>query len=476
MKKLIALLLAVMMAVSMFAACGNSEPEETQAPEVQNTESGETTPVSESQEEADPLTGWIMEDTSISGTVRFWVPFKGTQGMDAMIADFNQTYPNITVELNTYNNNADGNLSVNTAIMAEEVDVLASFGLANTYTRWESGLYQDLTDLVTEENIDLVANWGTDAYTYDGSVYTFPCGGLSYYIAINMDAWEAAGLGELPTEWTWEEYLAACEAMTVKNEDGTVAVYGGADMHSIEQFTYTRAQVVGQDAFYNEDGTSAFDSDVMVGALARECKAELEDEIWFPKSVYRGDNLQSQQTFLVDQVINSSVTNNMVRYMSDVENYGVDFKVGFAPYPVEEAGQTNYMSGVMPFSHAGIAEGCQDFDAAWAFLKWYSTYGVKYLAAAGHQSNWLGTESGSALALLFGSEEEAAKYVDVDSFKAVVGVASNPSYHEENLTAYSDCATILKEYAMYALNGTMTAEEAMAEAAKLANEKIEAAK
>ena len=96
------------------------------------------------------------------------------------------------------------------------------------------------------------------------------------------------------------------------------------------------------------------------------------DKIWFPKSIYRGDNLQSQQTFLVERTCNSSLTPNMVRFLPDTANYGVDFITGFAPWPVIEKGQTNYMSGVSPFSHAGICmdPDDEDFPAAWAFLKW----------------------------------------------------------------------------------------------------------
>lgn len=58
----------------------------------------------------------------------------------------------------------------------------------------------------------------------------------------------------------------------------------------------------------------------------------------------------------------------------------------------------------------------------------------------------------------------------------MVGVASLPSYYEDQLTAYTDVNDILTEYAMYALNGTMTAEEAMMEADALAEEQIAAAK
>ena len=449
MKKVLAILLAAMMLLPMFATA----------------------------EGAADITSWILEeDTSIAGDISFWMPFKGSQGMDALIADFNKTYPNIKVTLNTYNNNSDGNLSVNTSIMAGEVDVIASFGLSNAYKRWEAGLYEDLTDLVEEEGIDLVANWGSDAFKYDDCIYTFPCGGLSYYVAINMTAWDKAGLGELPTEWTWDEYLAASKAMTEYNEDGTVKVYGGSSYHSQNYFTYVYGQVVGKNAYYDAEGMSSFDEEIMINALKTEYQAEVVDKIWFPKSVYRGDNLQSQQTFLVERVVNSCINPNMVRFMPDTENYGVDFITGFAPWPVVEKGQTNYMSGVSPFSHAGIAyedgRSEEEFQACWAFLKWYSTYGVKYLVAAGHQPNWIGTEAGSALELLFGSEENAANFVDIESFKRVVGVSTNPFYYEDELTAYSKVNSLVSEYTMYALNDQMSPEEALAELTKLADEAI----
>ena len=481
MKKLLALLLVLAMVLSM-AACGTTAPDPTDPPKATDpakTPDQTTAPTEDDKrvdvEEMD--TSWIVDEdpTAVTGTVNFYIPFKGSQGMDAMIAAFNEIYPNIEIVLNTYSNNSDGNASVNTAILAGEVDVLASFGLANTNKRWEAGLFYDLTDLVEENGIDLVEHWGTDAFQKDGTIYTFPSGGLCYYITVNLDAWEAAGLGELPLDgWTWDEYLAASKAMTEYNEDGSVAVYGGSDYHSVNYFTYAVAQVVGKDHYYNAEGMANFDSDAFLKALQREYDAELVDKIWYPKSIYRGDNIQAQQSFLQDEMCNSEITCNQIRFMADRENYGTDWKVGFLPYPVEEEGQTNYMSGISPFSHSGLCidESDEDFDAAWAFLRWYSTYGVAYLVAAGHQPNWKGTSDLDPLVLLFGSEEEAAKYMDVESFRAVVGRVDLPAFVELNLTAYSKISSILNEYVMYALNGQMTPEEALTEAAKLANEEI----
>ena len=228
MKKLVALLLVLVMAVSLFAACkggegagttapaGTKAPAGTTAPTGTNAPAGTTAP-------AELNTDWIWEDKTISGKVTFAMPFKGPAGMDAMIAEFNESYPNIEVELHVYSNNSAGNVALDTAISGGLIDVVTSFGLSNAYNRWSGGLYMDLTDMVEEEGIDLVANWGTDVYKYEDSIYTFPCGGLSYYIAINMTAWKDAGYTDLPTEWTWDEYIEACTKMTKKNADGTTS-------------------------------------------------------------------------------------------------------------------------------------------------------------------------------------------------------------------------------------------------------------
>ena len=488
MKKTLALVLAILMAVSLLSACSKTPADATTTPSTTegtkpaDTKPADTTPATEpaATEPATPgavSTDWILEkDTNMSGKVNFWIPFKGPAGMNAMIAEFNKTYPNIEVNLNTYNNNSDGNLAVNTAIMGGEVDVLASFGLNGTYQRWANGLFEDITDKVEAEGIDLVEQWGFDCYKYDGRIYTFPCGGLSNYIAINMTAWNEAGLGELPTEWTWDEYLDACKKMTKVAADGTVEVYGGSDYHSIQYFLYPYVQQTGGDMYYSVDGkTSSYDDPRSVKGFERELQAELVDKIWFPKAVYRADNQQAQMTFCQGKTASTIIT-NVTRFLHDTKTYpDVNWITGFAPYPVEEKGQTNYMAGVSPFSHAGIATNCQDEDAAWAFLKWYSTYGVKYLVAAGHQPMWKGTEVGSAVEIIYGSEEEAKKWIDVDSYNRVVGRSDLPAYAETNLTAYSDVVAAMKEPVMNALGGDLSAADALKQAAEVANEAIKKA-
>ncbi len=483
MKRGMAMLLALIMVMSL-AACGEKTKsteaqtdKQTEAPADKQTEApadqtqGETEPAAPAEYE---LGNWVFakDPASISGTVRFYIPFKGSQGMDDMIAEFNETYPNITIDLHPYNNNSDGNLAVNTSIMAHEVDVLASFGLSATYNRWANGLFLSLEDYIKEYGIDVVKEWGTDVYKYDDTYYTFPCGGLGYYVAINMTDWNNAGLGELPTEWTWDEYLEASKKMTQKDANGNVLVYGGSDYHSVNYYTYVWYQVYGHDQYYLDDLSGvSFSDPMMINALKREIKAETEDKIWFPLTTYRDDNIQAQQTFLKHQVA-SVIIPNLPRFLRDKETWPVDWITGFAPWPVEEKGQTNYMSGISTFSHAGICDGVQDKEAAWCWLAWYSTYGVKYLSIAGHAPAWKGTNPGDLVTLIFGSEEEAATLVDLESFRRVVGNFDGPSYIDTCLDAYSDVSSLVNEYTMYAHRGTMTVDDAMKELTEKANDAI----
>lgn len=478
MKKLIALMLVLCMLAAM-AACSSPKTDAEAPADASGTQTAE--PAQTEQPDADaktpeaetPVSGepaYIAENAAdLTGEITFYTAFAGENGTDALIADFNQYYPNVKVNYEVYKNNGDGNVGLDTAIMAGgQVDVLLSFGVAYTSQRWENGLLMDLTDRLAADNLDLVTEWGTDAYTYDGGVYAFPSGGLSVYVAINMDKWEAAGLGELPTEWTWDEYLAACEALTERDADGNVLVHGGSDFNQIDYWTYAVRQSKGLNVYYNADGLSDFDNPLFAAALQRELDASASG-VWYGKSVYQSDGSRSRNEFL-NGTNATTVESILTRYIVAGEP---TFKIAYAPYPVNAAGETNYMAGSNPNSFVGVAANTQNPDAAYAFAKFAATYGNKYMFAAGHATTWTGVDSEEILDVVFGSQSEAEKWVDTDSFIKYVVAVGEPAYEEDYIVGYADIQSIVDEYTMYVLNGEMTVEDAMTEMKTLADAAIE---
>ena len=114
-------------------------------------------------------------------------------------------------------------------------------------------------------------------------------------------------------------------------------------------------------------------------------------------------------------------------------------------------------------------------DAAYAFAKFASTYGSKYMYSAGHASTWTGINPDEIVDLVFGSAENAAKYVDVDSYIAYNIAAGHQSYVDKNITAYNAIATLVDEYTDYILSGEMTVEQGLAELNEAANDAISSA-
>lgn len=456
MKKLVALM-AVVLATTM--AFGNGKGEEPTVVSAQ----AQTPAVIHPADAADHAWVFAKNPASVKGTVRFWIPFKGPAGMNAMIAEFNKYYPNVTVELTPFNNNTDGNLGVNTALMAGDIDVLASFGLNATYNRWANNMFIPLDDLMRKEGIDLVENWGTDKYRYKDTTYSFPCGGLSYYIVINKKAWDEAGLGAIPSEWTWDEYLDVCRKMTKKDASGNTTVYGGTDYHSINYWSFVGAQVYGRNPYYGDDGLSRFGDPIMKKGMEIRYQADNVEKIWFPLSKYRSDNIQTQMVYMAGQSA-SAITPNMIRFIRDKENYPIDWVNYFAPWPVMEKGQTNYMAGVSPYSHVGISVNSskKDWEAIWAFTKFYATYGSRYLIVAGHQSTWKYTDTSDLVDLVFGSEENAKQLIDVDSFQRVVVNYKNPAFYEDIITAYPDVNKAATTYTMDIAHDQCSIDEGMA--------------
>ena len=123
----------------------------------------------------------------------------------------------------------------------------------------------------------------------------------------------------------------------------------------------------------------------------------------------------------------------LTRYITAAEP---DFKIGYAPYPVNEKGETNYMHGAIPNSFVGVCDYSSDKEAAYAFAKFCATYGNKYMYAAGHAGTWKNVDHDEVLNVVFGSKAEAEKWIDTDSYIANVIAKGQPAYAEDYIVAF----------------------------------------
>ncbi len=221
MKKIIALLLALVMVLSL-AACSVEtveEPKATEAPVADAPAATEAAPAPAVATEISlwtyPIGGWGNQET-----------------VDGLLAAFEaETGIKVTVE---YLNYTDGDDKVNTAIEAGAAPDLIMEGPERLVANWgEKGLMVDLSDILVAEDVAelnpaaLAACYGTN-----GAIYEYPLVMTAHCMAINKTVFEAAGAMQYLNEetHTWNsvaDFLAAVDAVYAHTGNQVGAVFCG---------------------------------------------------------------------------------------------------------------------------------------------------------------------------------------------------------------------------------------------------------
>ena len=208
MKKLIAMLLALVMVLGLAACSVEKAPEKTDAPAESNpaeSSPAESTPSAENVEISlwtYPIGGWGNQAT-----------------VDALISGFETANPGIkvTVEYLDYTNGDD---KVNTAIEGGAAPDLIMEGPERLVANWgEKGLMVDLSDLLDETDLAELNPAAIKAcYATNGAVYEYPLVMTAHCMAINKTVFEAAGAMQYINEETrtWNsvaDFWAAVDAV-----------------------------------------------------------------------------------------------------------------------------------------------------------------------------------------------------------------------------------------------------------------------
>lgn len=207
-KKVVSILLAATMVLSL-AACGSKE----EAPAENKEESAETE---------------ASGDEELSGSITFvaWGSDAELKCDEEAVAKFMELHPGTEVTFEALNE--DYQTTVETRFIGgQSPDVI--YGHPQTLLKWiQEGMLMPITD-VYEEHEDL---WDEEtfftnlyqSYYYDGEYYATPVGADTSVLYYNKDMFDAAGL-EYPTaETTWEEFADMCEKLTIRDADGVPEV------------------------------------------------------------------------------------------------------------------------------------------------------------------------------------------------------------------------------------------------------------
>ena len=245
MKKLLCTLLALSMLLGL-AACGNGSQGNSESP----APGGET---GGSSSGAVELNLWSF---NVGG-------FAEASNWEPIIAAFNEQNPDIKITV-TPINYQDGDQKLTSAITAGTGPDIIFEGperIVGNYAR--EGLMVDLSDLWETGGSD-IAEGISSVSQLDGTYYMYPLSVAAHCMAINYEAFEAAGalqyIDEETRTWTTDNFVKAMEAVRDAAAAGTInintpgIIYCGAQ--GGDQGTRALVNNLYSDYFVNEDGTA----------------------------------------------------------------------------------------------------------------------------------------------------------------------------------------------------------------------------
>jgi multiple sugar transport system substrate-binding protein len=100
-----------------------------------------------------------------------------------------------------------------------------------------------------------------EPYNYDDAIWAVPLYNMAHSLWYRNSAFEAAGV-EVPT--TWDEWLAAAEALTTDTQYG-IGIPANRQLYT-DQTVYNLMINAGADEIYNEDGTLRFNNEQTAAA------------------------------------------------------------------------------------------------------------------------------------------------------------------------------------------------------------------
>ena len=280
MKKILAMLLALVMVLSLAACSVEKAPAETNAPATQPV-ANDNTPATEAGPAPVEISLWTFP-------VGKWGDEETVNGW---VKAFQDKYPHITVTVE-YLDYQSGDDKLNTAIEGGQAPNLIFEGperLIATYAA--KGLLLDISDQLTTDAGSQLYSSIVNTCSIDGKLYAYPISQTAHCMAINYDMFEAAGALQYINEetHTWnsvEDFFKAVQAVYDNGQENVLAIYCGGQ--GGDQGTrHMISNVAGGTAWSNPEHTKfTVANEANAEALAR---LYAQDGVVFDASIVGGD-------------------------------------------------------------------------------------------------------------------------------------------------------------------------------------------
>ncbi len=356
MKKLFAVLSVLMVAAIALVACQAATPAATEAPAT----------------EAPVATEAATEAPALSGTIRVgtWDSADALQPFNESIASFEAAYPGVKIQLEDVPQGYGDKLLAEFASgTAPDVFMVGDGDVANFSSK---GVLEPLDPYISGEkgsdplDTSIFYSAIADIGKVNGTTYLLTKDYSPLVIYYNKALFDAAGVAYPTNGWTWSDFVAAAQKLTVTDASGAITQWGVQLPDGWGDAYWTRGilPIIYQNGgdIISADGTKAsgyMDSDATVAALQWYADLFLTEKVAPTNADVAA--LSGQDLF---------ATGKVAMLWSGVWPLGeysknADLKIGTVGLP-----QGTVRANSICWSGFALYAKSENKDAAWAFLRW----------------------------------------------------------------------------------------------------------
>jgi len=363
--------------------------------------------------------GSADDDPEEEVTITFWHGWSAPSEVEAIqqnIDAFEAEHSNIHVKV-------VGNITddkINQALRAggdNAPDVVSSFTTDNVGKFCASNVFVDLAPFLEKSDIDPETTFPKpllDYTQFEGERCTLPLLSDAYGLYYNKDAFAAAGIDDPPK--TLSEFEEDAVKLTRSSGDSYSQLGFMPNYHGYETTTTHYAAQWGP-AYFDEEGRSSVATDPAFAAMFTWQKHMVDvlggyDKLERYRTTF-GDEWGAKNPFHTGQVAMALDGEWRAGFIDDA---GVDFEYGVAPFPVPDNQADTYGRGYLSGTIIGIASTSEKQNAAWELVKYLTTDTDAVVSFANAIHN-------------IPSTNEALESPDLDTNDAVevfIGIAQNP--------------------------------------------------
>lgn len=218
-RNLLAMLLAIVMVFSL-CACDTT-------PDVTNP-SGSTgsTGSTENTGSTDP----VVPDNELTGTVKLGYTADWDDYYKALVAAFNEKYPNVTVEMQVIQGSMYGQYEKMAALAAGNNLPDVCVGSEHFGDMMMRGWLYPLNNLIEEDpDSDSIIEQALENFSYNGTVFGLPMQMQFNSIGVNLDLLEQLNMDAPDYDWTIDEFVYMAKKATTQEYSGINYIYNSTN-------------------------------------------------------------------------------------------------------------------------------------------------------------------------------------------------------------------------------------------------------